>query len=307
MWRYLLLRLASAVVTVLGVVTLVFLLVHLVPGDPVDVMLGESARPAERAALRAALGLDRPLGVQWLDYVGGVLQLDLGMSLHARRPVASLIAERLPATVSLAAAALGIALVFALPLGVLAAVRRNSIWDRLAVGAALVGIAVPSFWLGPVLILVFSLGLGWLPVTGADEPFAIVLPAITLGAALAGLLARMVRTGLCEVLAQDYVRTARAKGLGEGAVIWRHALANAALPVATIAGLQLGGLLAGAVVTETVFAWPGIGSLTVAAIERRDYPLLQGCVLLVGLVYVVANALTDLACAALDPRLHSGP
>lgn len=304
MWSFAATRLGSAAVTVLGVVTVVFLLLHLVPGDPVEVMLGESARPAERAALREALGLDRPLGVQWLDYVSRLARLDLGASLHSRRPVAALIKEHLPATLGLAAAAIAVALAVALPLGILAALKRGSLWDRAAMAVALAGVAVPNFWMGPLLILAFAVGLGWFPVSGIEGWRALVLPALTLGSALAAMLARMLRAALLEVLHEDYVRAARARGLTERRVILHHALPNAGLPVITVLGLQLGALLAGAVITETVFSWPGVGTLLVEAIHRRDYPVVQGCVLLVSVAYVAVNALTDLACAALDPRVR---
>lgn len=307
LWRFAGLRLASAALTVLGVITVVFMLVHLIPGDPVEVMLGESARPAERAELRAALGLDRPLPVQWLDYLGRLARGDLGRSLHSRAPVRALLAERLPYTALLAGAALGVALAVALPLGIGAALRRGTPLDTAAMVFALAGVAVPNFWLGPLLILVFAIGLGWLPVSGAAGPAAIVLPALTLGTALAAILARMLRAALLEVLEEDYVLAARARGLPERVVIGRHALRNAAVPVVTVLGLQLGALLAGAVITETIFAWPGIGSLAVDAIHRRDFPVVQACVLVVSLVWVVVNAFTDLACAALDPRLGRRP
>ncbi len=297
-------RLASAAITVFGVSVLVFSLVHLVPGDPVEVMLGESAQPADRAALRTALGLDRPLPEQFAAFLADLARLDLGTSLHARRPVASLIAERLPATAELAAAGLAVALAIALPLGSVAALRRGSGADHAAIAFATLGVSIPNFVLGPVLILVFSFTLGWLPVSGREGAGALVLPAFTLGTALAAILARMLRSTLLEVLGEDFIRTARAKGLDEVGVLLRHALGNAMLPVVTLLGLQLGALLAGAVITEIVFSWPGLGSLTVEAIQRRDYPLLQGCVLVISVSYVLVNSLTDLAYAWLDPRIR---
>jgi peptide/nickel transport system permease protein len=296
-------RVGAALVVIFGVCTLVFLLIHLVPGDPVEAMLGERAQASDRAALRAALGLDLPLWEQYRRYLAGLLRLDLGQSFLDQRPVAAILAERLPATLRLAAAALAIAILIALPLGVLAARFRGSAVDSAAMTLSLLGVSVPNFWLGPLLILVFSLWLGWTPVSGADQPASIILPAITLGTAMAAILARMVRASMLEVLGEDYVRTARAKGLGEAAVLWRHALRNAWLPVLTVIGLQLGGLLAGAVITETVFAWPGIGSLLVESIKARDFPVVQGCVLLISLCYVLVNALTDLAYVWIDPRI----
>ncbi len=299
-------RLLSAAVVLLGVSCLVFLLLHLVPGDPVEVMLGESAHAADREALRQALGLDQPLWAQLLHFLEGLLRLDLGTSLHSKRPITEILWERIPATAELAAAALGVAVLIAFPLGVLAAVRKDSGWDYGAMGVALLGVSLPHFWLGPLLILVFSVWLGWLPVSGRDELSSLVLPALTLGTALAAVLSRMVRASLLEVLHEDYVRTARAKGLPERVVVWHHALRNALLPVVTILGLQLGVLLGGAVVTEMVFSWPGLGELTIESIQRRDYPVVQACVLLISVTYVLVNTATDLLYAWLDPRVRLG-
>jgi peptide/nickel transport system permease protein len=300
-------RLVGALGVVLGVALLTSLLIHLVPGDPVELMLGESATAGDRAALRASLGLDRPVHEQLLSRFGQLARLDLGASLYSRRPVGALIAERLPATVELAIAALVIAALAALPLGIVAARRRGSLADSSAMGLALLGLSVPSFWLGPLLILLFSVVLGWTPVSGREGLASLVLPALTLGIGIAAVLARMLRSSLLETLSEDYVRTARAKGLTEAAVIRRHALRNAALPVVTVFGMQAGALLAGAVITETVFAWPGIGSLLVEAIQRRDFPVVQGCVLLISTTYVAVNALTDVAYAWLDPRVRAAP
>jgi len=299
-------RLGSAALAVLGVCTLVFLLIHLVPGDPVDVMLGEGASTADRSALREALGLDRPLAQQYLDYLGRVARLDLGVSLHDRRPVVDLLGERAGPTLELAVAALILALAIAVPLGVLAAQHRGGVLDRIAMTVSLIGAAVPNFWLGPMLILLFSLQLGWTPVSGRDGWASVALPAVTLGTGLAAVLARMVRASVLEVLSEDYVRTARAKGLGPVAVLWGHALRTAWLPILTLIGLQLGALLAGAVITETVFAWPGLGSLLVEAIQQRDYPVVQGAVLLISITYVLVNGATDLAYGLLDPRTRPG-
>jgi ABC-type dipeptide/oligopeptide/nickel transport system permease component len=297
-------RAGSAASVVLGVCTLVFLLIHLVPGDPVEAMLGESAQPADRAALRHALGLDRPLAEQYVTYLEKLARLDLGESLHYQRPVRQLLGERIPATLELTAAALALALAFAVPLGVLAARHRGGPLDSTAMGFSLLGISMPNFWLGPVLILVFSLWLGLAPVSGREGLASLVLPAVTLGTGLAAVLARMVRSSVLEVLAEDYIRTARAKGLSERAVLRRHALRNAWLPVLTLVGLQLGGLLGGAVITETVFAWPGVGSLLVEAIQSRDYAVVQACVLLISLAYLLVNALTDLLYRWADPRIR---
>ncbi|MAT64806.1 MAG: glutathione ABC transporter permease GsiC [Gammaproteobacteria bacterium] len=299
-------RLLSTAIVVLGVVVLVFLLIHLIPGDPVDVMLGEAATAADREALRHQLGLDRPLAVQLGDYLGGLVQGDLGQSLQQRRPITELLAERIPATLELALAALAFTLLLALPLGLLAAVRRNSGWDRGAMAFSLLGVSIPNFWLGPLLILLFAVGLGWLPVSGRDAPGALILPALTLGLSLAAVLSRMVRSSVLEVLGEDFIRSAYARGLSTRQVLTRHALPNALLPVITVLGLQLGTLLAGAVITEVVFGWPGLGSLTIEAIQGRDYPLVQACVLLISLSYVLVNALTDLLYAGIDPRIRLG-
>jgi ABC-type dipeptide/oligopeptide/nickel transport system permease component len=304
--QFLFSRLVSALLVMLGVVCLVFLLIHLIPGDPVDVMLGESARPADRAALRTSLGLDQPIGTQLSGYLSGVLRLDLGTSLHSNQPVSQLLANRIPATLQLAFAALTCALVLALPLGLLAAIRRGTGWDWGAMGFSTLGVSIPNFWLGPLLILCFSLWLGWTPVSGRETAVSLILPAVTLGTGFAAILARMIRSSLLEILGEDFVRTARAKGLAEGQVLWRHAMRNAWLPVLTLIGMQLGALLGGAVVTEVVFDWPGIGSLMIDAIQRRDYPVVQGCVLFVSLAYVLVNTLTDMLYGVVDPRIRQG-
>jgi peptide/nickel transport system permease protein len=303
---YLVQRLGSALLVMFGVVSLVFLLIHLIPGDPIEVMLGESASGADREALRAALGLNQPLPVQYLDYLGGLLQLDLGTSIHFRRPVSGLLLERLPATGLLAAASLLVTVLLALPLGIMAAVRRNTVWDSGAMGFSMLGVSIPNFWLGPLLILVFSLWLGWFPVSGQSGFGSVVLPALTLGTGLTAVLSRMVRSSMLEVLGEDYIRTARAKGLPPHRVVLRHGLRNALLPVITLLGLQLGALLAGAVITETVFSWPGVGLLMIEAIQSRDYPVVQACVLLISLSYVIVNLLTDIAYAWVDPRIRLG-
>lgn len=301
--NYLIKRFFAAAGVLVGIVTLVFLLIHIVPGDPVEVMLGESARPADRQALRQALGLDQPLVQQWWQYVSGVLQFELGQSLHSRQAVSELLLTRIPATLQLSIVSLLVALAFALPLGVLAAVHKDSVWDRLAMVSAMLGVSVPNFVMGPLLILVFALGLGWLPVSGREGLSSLVLPALTLGSALAAILSRMVRASMLEVLHEDYIRAARARGLGEQRVLWWHALRNAALPVITVLGMQFGALLAGAVITETIFSWPGIGQLLIESIQKRDYPVVQACVLLISATYVLVNLLTDLVYVAVDPRV----
>ncbi|MBL3588479.1 MAG: ABC transporter permease [gamma proteobacterium endosymbiont of Lamellibrachia anaximandri] len=301
---FLLSRLVSALVVILGVAILVFLLIHLVPGDPVDVMLGESARATDREALRIALGLNLPVSEQLLVYFSNLAQLDLGHSLYSNLPVSQVLAERIPATLELAGAALLCAVLIATPLGIMAAVRRGEAWDWGAMGFSMLGVSIPNFWLGPMLILLFSLWLGWTPVSGRDSLAGLILPAITLGSAFAAILARMIRSSLLEVLGEDYVRTARAKGLSERGVVLRHAMRNAWLPVITLLGLQLGALLGGAVVTEIVFDWPGVGSLMIDSIQKRDFPVVQGCVLFISLVYVLVNTLTDIVYGLVDPRIR---
>ena len=301
---YLYKRIFLACIVVLGVATLVFLLIHLVPGDPVEVMLGESAQVADREALRVALGLDQPLMQQWFHFMTQLLHLDFGTSLYSKREIAAILGERIPATAVLAVASLLVAVLLAFPLGVVAALKRGRGWDVLAMTFSMLGISIPNFWLGPLLILVFSIGLGWFPVSGYGGPLSLVLPALTLGSAMAALLSRMVRASLLEVLNEEYMRAAAARGLSPLAIIVRHGLPNAMLPIITVLGLQFGALLAGAVITETIFAWPGIGQLTIDAIQKRDYPVVQACVLLISLTYVFINLLTDLAYAWLDPRVR---
>ncbi|MFU8858079.1 MAG: nickel ABC transporter permease [Deferrisomatales bacterium] len=297
-------RLLTTVPTLLGVVTLVFAFLHLVPGDPVDVMLGETARAADKQALAAELGLDRPVLEQYGAYLAGLARADLGRSFTYRKPVREVIAGRLPATLQLAGCALAVALLVAVPLGVLAAVRKDSALDRGSLVASLLGVSMPNFWLGPLLILLFAVDLGWFPVSGREGWRSVVLPAITLGTGLAAILSRMLRSSLVEVLRSDYLAAARARGVRESRVIWVHALRNACLPVITLLGLQLGNLLSGAVITEAVFAWPGIGTLLLQALQGRDYPLAQGCVLVISLGYVGANLLADLLYRAADPRVR---
>jgi peptide/nickel transport system permease protein len=301
--NYLIKRLISAVFVLFGISTLVFLLIHLVPGDPVEVMLGETARPADREALRHALGLDLPVLQQWWEYLKGIAHFDLGKSLHSKQVVTQLLLDRLPATAILSIASLSIAIVMALPLGILAAVYKDSIWDRLAMVTAMFGVSIPNFVMGPLLILIFALWLNWVPVSGKEGLSSLILPALTLGSALAAILSRMVRASMLEVLQEDYIRAARARGLSEFRVLGLHALRNAALPVITILGMQLGALLAGAVITETIFSWPGIGQLMIDSIQKRDYPVVQGCVLLISFTYVLVNLMTDVTYTALDPRL----
>lgn len=304
MLNYLVKRIFTAVIVILGVSTAVFLLIHVVPGDPVQAMLGETALPGNIEAIRIALGLDLPIHQQWLEFMKGLLRFDLGESLYSRRAVAEIIYERLGPTALLAFASLVIAMLIAFPLGILAAIRKNTIWDSLAMSFSILGVAIPNFWMGPVLILIFSIGLGWLPVSGNEGISSLVLPALTLGTALAAILSRMIRSALLEVLNEDYITAARARGLSTLHILLRHALPNAALPVITVLGMQFGSLLAGAVITETIFSWPGIGQLTIESIQRRDYPVVQACVLLISITYVFINLVTDLCYGMVDPRVR---
>lgn len=297
-------RLLLAIPTVFGVVTLVFLLLHLVPGDPVDVMLGETARAADKVRLRHQLGLDRPLPIQYARYLRRLARGDLGRSLHSGRPVRRMIVARYPATLELATGALLVAVVLAAPLGLAAAARPHSLLDAVCRGFAVLGAALPNFWLGPLLILIFAIAVEWAPVSGRDGLAHLVLPALTLGMGMAAVLIRMLRATLLDRLGDDYIRTARGKGASEPRVLLTHALRNAVLPVITVLGLQAGALLAGAIITETIFAWPGIGRLTLLAIQTRDYPLVQGCILVIALTYVIVNLCTDLLYGAIDPRLR---
>lgn len=299
-------RLISALVVIFGVTSLVFFMIHLIPGDPIEVMLGESAQVADREHLRHALGLDQPVFVQWINYLLNVMQLDFGESLHSRQAITDIIAQRVPATLELALFALLFALVISLPLGILAAMQRQTFWDRGAMAVSLLGVSIPNFLMGPLLILLFSIYLGWLPVSGRDSSCSVILPALTLGTAMAAILSRMVRATLLEVVNEDYIRTARAKGMSKLRVIIFHALPNTLLPVITLLGLQLGALLAGAVITEVVFSWPGIGQLTIEAIQKRDYPLVQSCILLISFSYVLVNTMTDVLYGVLDPRIRLG-
>lgn len=306
MKRYLLQRLLLLLPTLLGALTLVFALVHLIPGDPVEVMLGETASAADKVELRRALGLDQPLLVQYASFLGGLARGNLGRSLYEQGGVAELIRARLPATVELAVCAMFFALLMSLPLAVLAALNKRSWIDRLALLFSLLGLSIPNFCIGPFLMIILSIHLGWLPVSGRGGFLHLVLPALTLGLGMAAILTRILRASLLQVAGQEYLQAARAKGLRESRVWLRHAMRNALLPVITIMSLQLGGLLAGSIITETIFSWPGIGRLTVQAIQTRDYPLVQGCVLTLGVSYVLVNFLTDICYRLADPRITYG-
>ena len=304
MGRFLARRLALTVPVLLGVATLVFSLIHFIPGDPAQAMLGETAAPSDVDALRRQLGLDRPLLEQYGAFLAGVAKGDLGTSLRTGQPVTSQLVERLPATAELAGASQLVAILFAIPLGIAAAVKRGTAVDHAAMTVALAGVSVPNFWLGPLLALVFAVELGWLPVSGRGTVAHLVLPAISLGAALAAILARMTRASLLEELREQYVQAARARGASRSRAVLRHAFRNSLIPVVTLVGLQFGAVLTGAVITETVFAWPGIGRLLIQSIGFRDYPIVQGCILFIAVTYVAMNLLTDLVYGVLDPRIR---
>jgi peptide/nickel transport system permease protein len=304
MGHFLLRRVLLTIPVLLGVATLVFSLIHLVPGDPVQAMLGDSATPQDVAELRGRLGLDRPLYVQYGAFLAGLARGNLGTSLRTDQPVAAAIRERMPATFELAAAAMFFATIVAIPLGIIAAANAGTAIDYAATTVALVGISMPNFWLGPLLAIVFSVELGWLPVSGRGTLANLVLPAITLGAPLAAVLARMTRASVIEELRELYVTAARARGVSRARAVLKHAFRNSLIPIVTVLGLQMGAVLTGAVITETIFAWPGVGRLLIQSISFRDYPLVQGCILLIAVTYVAMNVLTDLVYGLLDPRIR---
>jgi len=304
MGAYIRRRLLQSIFVVWGVSVLVFFLLRLAPGDPVVMLLAESASPEQIAEARAKWGLDQPIPVQYAVFLGRALRGDLGDSLFFQQPALEVLFERMPATLQLSGVALLFSLAVAIPMGLLSALRRDTIWDYLGTGIAMIGQAIPPYWLGIMLILFFSVGLGWLPTSGRGSWRHLILPAITLGSVLMALITRLVRSGMLDVLSEDYVRTARAKGLAERTVIVRHALRNILIPLVTIIGLQLGALFGGAVITESIFAWPGVGRLALQAISARDYPLVQASVLVISVVYVFLNLAVDLLYVYLDPRIR---
>jgi peptide/nickel transport system permease protein len=301
---YIIRRLLLLFLVLYGVVTLVFFLIHLIPGDPVDIMLGDNAISADKEALRHDLGLDMPLRAQYFHYLGGVVRGDLGVSIHSKKPVMSEILQRFPASVELMAGAMCIALFIALPLGVFSAIRPYGLLDGLAMLVSFLGVSMPSFWLGLLLVLLFAVQLDWLPVNERGGISHLILPALTLGMSMAAMLSRMIRASLMEVLDEDYIRTARAKGLFERTVILKHGLRNALIPVITILGLQVGVLLSGAIITESIFDWPGLGTLLLQGIHTRNYTLVQGCILFIAAIYVLVNLVADIAYAWADPRVR---
>lgn len=304
MTDYVIRRLLQTLPIALLVATLVFSLIHMIPGDPVEMMLGEGAQRSDVENLRHELGLDRPLIQQYGSFLGGLLKGDLGRSLHFGEPVGRILARHYPATLELALAGMLVALAISLPLGILAAFHLDGPIDHASRFFSLLGVSIPNFWLGPMLILVFSIQLNLFPVSGRSGLASLVLPSITLGTALAGLLTRMIRSSLAEELHKPYLATAQAKGLSRRLAVVRHALKNASIPVVTIVGLQFGALLTGAIITETIFAWPGLGRLIIQSIRLRDYPLVQGGILAIALTYLLLNLLTDVVYAYLDPRIR---
>ena len=306
MKRYLVQRLLLLMPTMLGAVTLVFFLIHLIPGDPIEVMLGETAASADKAELRRALGLDQPVVSQYGNFLMGLMQGDLGQSLYEQTRVADLIRARMPATLELTFCAMAIGVILSFPFAILAALNKDGRFDRLALLFSLIGLSMPNFWLGPLLMIIFAIQLGWLPVSGRGGIVHLLLPSLTLGMGMAAILTRILRTSLLHVIHEDYVQTARAKGLSEKRVWLKHTLRNALLSAITIMSLQFGSLLSGSIITETIFSWPGIGRLTVQAIQTRDYPLVQGCVLIIAVGYLLVNFLTDILYHLVDPRIVYG-
>jgi len=296
-------RLFGLISVLWGVITIVFLIIHLVPGDPARIMLGESALPSDVEVLRESLGLNRPLIVQYFDFFVKLFQGDLGRSFNTGQPVLSAIIERFPATLILTAASMFFAIIIAVPIGIITAAKRNTVIDNLGMIFSLIGVSMPAFWLGPILILIFSVKFGILPVSGSGSIKHLLLPSFSLGFALAAIISRMTRASMIEVLNQDYIRTARAIGVSEKIILLKHALRNAIIPVVTIVGLQFGALLGGVIIIEIIFSWPGIGQLLIPAIMRRDYPLVQGCILFIAVVYIFVNLFVDIIYAYIDPRI----
>ncbi len=304
MLQYIVKRLLLTIPLIFGVCTISFFLIHLIPGDPVDIMLGEQASLEEKISLRKELGLDQSIAVQYGHFLKGLVRLDLGRSLQSGRPVVEEIAKRFPATAELTIAAMLIAIFFALPLGTIAAVKQHSLFDQIIMSVGLLGMSVPGFWLGPMLILVFSIQLDLLPVSERGGIEHLILPAISLALALGSILLRMTRASMLEVIKEDYIRTARSKGLSERTIYFKHALRNAMMPIITIIGLQFGALLTGTVITETIFDWPGVGTLLFSGIQQRNYPQVQACIIFISVTYVLVNLLVDLAYAWANPKVR---
>lgn len=304
MIKYLIRRILAAIPVLLGVSLIVFLMIHLIPGDPVQHILGEFASPERVAELRNQLGLNDPLPIQYLKFLSKAIRGDLGRSLISNVPVVDEIARAFPVTIQLAIYSIIVSSLFGLLAGIIAAVRHNTFWDQLAMIGALFGISTPSFWLALILMMIFAYNLGWFPISGYSGLSSLVLPTVVLAALSAGSIARITRSSMLEVLGQDYIRTARAKGLDEETVVLKHSLKNAMIPVVTLVGLQFGSLLAGAIITETVFALPGLGRLAIQAITTRDFPMIQGVTLFVATLFVLTNLIVDLMYGLIDPRIR---
>ncbi len=303
MKQYILNRLASGIIVLLGLTVFAFALIHMIPGDPVRIMLGEKATKEQVEILREQMGLNKPLPTQYINYISGVVKGDLGTSLKTGRPVIVEIKERFPATVKLAIAGIGIAIVIGVAMGILAAKFKNTFIDFFLMGLATLGISLPSFWLGLIIIMIFAVKLGWFPIAGGTGFMDLIMPAATLGALCSTMIIRLTRSGMVEVLSNDYIRTAKAKGMRESIILFRHAFRNVMIPVVTVVGLQIAALLGGAVIIEQVFSWPGIGTLAISAIASRDFPMIQGIILFMGVVYVCVNLLVDLLYGLIDPRI----
>ena len=305
MLNFIINRLLQFLPTIFGVASLTFFFIHLIPGDPIENLLGEDALAADREAMREALGLDEPIYTQYINYLSNLLHGDLGTSLYSNRAVTTLILERLPATFELALTAFVFAVVLSFPLGIWAAVHKKQWQDKVAMTGSLLGFSMPNFWLGPLLIIVFSVWLGVFPVSGREDGFmSLILPAITLGTGMAAVLSRLVRSSLLEVLSADYMRTAKAKGVKRRTLICKHGLRNALLPVMTVLFLQVGTLLTGAIITEAVFSWPGLGTLMIDALNARDYMVVQGCILFIAFIYLTMTLVADILYAFIDPRIR---
>lgn len=306
MWRYITGRIMSGIVVIFGISVLSFLLIHFIPGDPVRMILGQNATPDQIAKLNHFLGLDKPLHIQYFQYIGNVLQGDFGASLKSGRPVLMEILDRFPETIKLAATGITFAIIIGFTVGILAAKFKDTIVDTLAMGFATLGISIPSFWLGILLIMIFSVKLGWFPIAEGTGIRDLILPSVTLGVVASTMISRLTRNGMVEVMSNNYIRTARAKGLDERVIIMRHALRNVLIPIITVVGLQMAALLGGTVIIEQVFNWPGLGTLAIDAIASRDFPLIQGTVLFMGIVYVTINILVDISYSMIDPRVDMG-
>ncbi|MFB7140472.1 nickel ABC transporter permease [Gottfriedia sp. NPDC056225] len=303
MTQYILNRIVSAIIVIFGISILSFFLIHLIPGDPVKIMLGLNASPEQVAKLTHHLGLDKPLLVQYLQYINNVFHGDFGTSLKTGRPVLTEILDRFPETIKLAATGMVFAVIIGIALGILAAKYKDTIIDTFCTGLATLGVSIPSFWLGILLILVFSVKLSWFPIADGTGLRSLILPAITLGVVMSTMISRLTRNGMVEVLSNDFIRTARSKGLEERHILFRHAFRNVLIPIITVIGLQIAALLGGTVIIEQVFNWPGLGTLSIGAIMSRDFPMIQGTVLFMGAVYVSVNILVDIVYSLIDPRV----